>query len=189
MAETLQGSDASGDVQDRVAVVVNGNAKRVTDELVDMLDQIVQSGDLFVSRSLEEGREIAPHDRDARLSDRAHRRRRRHVRAGRHLGDASPATRSRRSGRARLSAARHWNAVAWVLGAHEDKGKGVVADLGRLRKAGGSRKLRLLDVEGTLTPFAGSASTRSRSSTTSRRARCSRGRRGSSASRPAARRT
>ena len=38
---------------DRVAVVVNGNAKRVNSELVETLDQIVQSGDLFVSRTLE----------------------------------------------------------------------------------------------------------------------------------------
>ncbi|MFW5921475.1 MAG: diacylglycerol kinase family protein, partial [Polyangiales bacterium] len=45
--------------EDRVAVVVNGNAKAVTDDLVEILDQIVQSGDLFVSRSLEEGRDIA----------------------------------------------------------------------------------------------------------------------------------
>src|SRR5688572_17000124 len=44
---------------DRVAVVVNGNAKQVTDDLVDILDQIVQSGDLFVSRSLAEATEIA----------------------------------------------------------------------------------------------------------------------------------
>src|SRR6187397_1417486 len=44
---------------DRVAVVVNGNAKQVTEELVETLDQIVQSGDLFVSRSLQEGKEIA----------------------------------------------------------------------------------------------------------------------------------
>src|SRR5690349_24911033 len=44
---------------DKVAVVVNGNAKAVTDDLVEVLDQIVQSGDLFVSRSLDEGREIA----------------------------------------------------------------------------------------------------------------------------------
>ena len=44
---------------DRVAVVVDGNAKQVTDDLVDILDQIVQSGDLFVSRSLAEATEIA----------------------------------------------------------------------------------------------------------------------------------
>ena len=44
---------------DRVAVVVNGNARQVTGELVAVLDQIVQTGDLFVSRSLEEGRDIA----------------------------------------------------------------------------------------------------------------------------------
>ena len=42
-----------------MAVVVNGRAKQVTEELVETLDQIVQSGDLFVSRSLEEGKEIA----------------------------------------------------------------------------------------------------------------------------------
>ena len=52
---------------DRVAVVVNGNAKQVTDELVEILDQIVQSGDLFVSRSLEEGREIARTEFERRL--------------------------------------------------------------------------------------------------------------------------
>ena len=45
--------------RDRVAVVINGNAKDVTRELVDVLDQIIASGDLFVTRSLEEGREIA----------------------------------------------------------------------------------------------------------------------------------
>ena len=44
---------------DRVAVVVNGNAKRVTADLVDVLDQIVRTGDLFVSRSLPEADEIA----------------------------------------------------------------------------------------------------------------------------------
>ena len=44
---------------DRVAVVVNGRAKQVTEELVETLDQIVQSGDLFVSRSLDEGKDIA----------------------------------------------------------------------------------------------------------------------------------
>src|SRR5690606_31675790 len=44
---------------DRVAVVVNGRAKQVTEDLVETLDQIVQSGDLFVSRSLQEGQDIA----------------------------------------------------------------------------------------------------------------------------------
>jgi diacylglycerol kinase family enzyme len=47
------------------------------------------------------------------------------------------------------------NALAWVLGAQNPRGRGVVADLARLRNEGGSRKLRLLEVEGLLTPFAG----------------------------------
>ncbi|HJL16459.1 MAG TPA: diacylglycerol kinase family protein [Sandaracinaceae bacterium LLY-WYZ-13_1] len=140
---------------DRVAVVVNGNAKRVTDDLVDILDQIVQSGDLFVSRSLEEGDEIArtiarrgyPTVLTAggdgtfvqmvtKITDEAHRL------------DVPPP----RFGLLRLGTG---NALAWVLGAQNPKHRGVVADLGRLRTEGGSRQMRLLDVEGTLTPFAG----------------------------------
>ena len=140
---------------DRVAVVVNGNAKRVTDDLVDILDQIVQSGDLFVSRSIEEGDEIArtivrrgyPTVLTAggdgtfvqmvtKITAEAGRRR-----------ETPP-----RFGLLRLGTG---NALAWVLGAQNPRHRGVIADLGRLRKEGGSRKLRLLDVEGTLTPFAG----------------------------------
>ena len=140
---------------DRVAVVVNGNAKRVNDDLVEMLDQIVQSGDLFVSRSLEEGREIA----------------RTIVRRGYPTvltggGDgtfvqmvtwiAEEAEQEGhdmpRFGFLRLGTG---NALAWVVGAQNPRHRGVVADLARLRKEGGSRSLRLLDVEGKLTPFAG----------------------------------
>src|SRR5262245_2334336 len=43
----------------RVAVVVNGNAKSVTDEVIETLDQILDSGDLFVSRRVEESEQIA----------------------------------------------------------------------------------------------------------------------------------
>ncbi|MBK8172075.1 MAG: hypothetical protein IPK60_17265 [Sandaracinaceae bacterium] len=140
---------------DRVAVVVNGNAKQVTDELVQILDQIVQSGDLFVSRSLEEGREIAN-----LIVERGYPT----VLTG--GGDGTfvqmvtwvtdEATKRNkpwpRFGFLRLGTG---NALAWVLGAQNSKGKGVVADLARLRQEGGSRELRLLNVEGTLTPFAG----------------------------------
>jgi hypothetical protein len=44
---------------DRVAVVLNGNARQVTDELVDSFDQLVGSGDLFLSKSLDEAQGIA----------------------------------------------------------------------------------------------------------------------------------
>jgi diacylglycerol kinase family enzyme len=140
---------------DRVAVVVNGRAKQVTEELVETLDQIVQSGDLFVSRSLEEGKEIARIIVErgyptvltgggdgtfvqmvswiARVADE--------------LGRPLP-----RFGLLKLGTG---NAMAWVLGASQQRRRGVVADLARLRSEGGSRTLRLMQVEDMLTPFAG----------------------------------
>src|ERR1043165_108510 len=44
---------------DRIAVVVNGNARSVTKEVISTLDQILLGGDIFVSRRLEEGPELA----------------------------------------------------------------------------------------------------------------------------------
>lgn len=142
---------------DRVAVVVNGNAKQVTTELVQTLDQIVKSGDLFVSRSLEEGRAIA---RD--IVERGYRT----VLTGGGDGTfvqmvtwiVAEATEQEaeipRFGLLKLGTG---NALAWVLGAQNlrGRGRGVVADLARLRSEGGSRDLRLIEVEGYLTPFAG----------------------------------
>src|SRR6187200_34871 len=46
-------------LSDRIAVVVNGNAKSVTAEVIETLDQILDSGDLFVSRRVEESEAIA----------------------------------------------------------------------------------------------------------------------------------
>jgi len=141
--------------EDRVAVVVNGNARRVSDELVESLDQIVQSGDLFLSRSLDEGRDIA-----RRIVERGYptvltgggdgtfvQMVTWIVRESSKQGATPP-----RFGLLRLGTG---NAVAWVLGAQNSRSRGVFADLGRLRREGGSRPLRLLNVEGTLTPFAG----------------------------------
>lgn len=140
---------------DRVAVVVNGNAKQVTDELVEILDQIVQSGDLFVSRSLDEGREIA-----RTIVERGYptvltgggdgtfvQMVSWIVHSAEAAGKAFP-----RFGLLKLGTG---NALAWVLGAQNERGRGVVADLARLRHEGGSRQLRLLEVEDMLTPFAG----------------------------------
>jgi diacylglycerol kinase family enzyme len=140
---------------DRVAVVVNGNAKQVTAELVETLDQIVQSGDLFVSRSLEEGRDIA-----RTIVERGYptvltgggdgtfvQMVSWVVKCSEELGKPFP-----RFGLLKLGTG---NALAWVLGAQNPRGRGVVADLARLRREGGSRQLRLLEVEDSLTPFAG----------------------------------
>lgn len=140
---------------DRVAVVVNGNAKQVTEELVETLDQIVQSGDLYVSRSLDEAKDIA-----RSIVERGYptvltgggdgtfvQMVSRIVAAAEALHKPLP-----RFGLLRLGTG---NALAWVVGAQRMKEAGIVADLARLRTEGGSRRLRLIEVEGLLTPFAG----------------------------------
>jgi diacylglycerol kinase family enzyme len=49
------------------------------------------------------------------------------------------------------------NALAWVVGSSPlRRGTGIAADIARLRREGGCREQRLVDVNGALTPFAGS---------------------------------
>jgi diacylglycerol kinase family enzyme len=140
---------------DRVAVVVNGNARQVTKDLVEVLDQIVRSGDLFVSRDLSEADRIAH-----TVVERGYRT----VLTG--GGDGTFVQMVTRISKLALTAGKRrprfgllklgtGNALAWVLGNQDQRNNGVVADLGRLRSEGGSRALRLIDVEGTLSPFAG----------------------------------
>ncbi len=145
----------------RIAVVVNGNAKSVTGEVIETLDQILDSGDLFVSRSVEESEGIA-----RILVDRGY---------GTILtggGDGTftvvvtavvnEATRRSapipRFGLLRLGTG---NSLAWVLGASgtSERGsggfRGLAVDLSRLRADAGSRWLRLVEAEGILSPFCG----------------------------------
>lgn len=142
--------------RDRIAVVVNGNAKSVTGEVIETLDQILDSGDLFVSRRVEDSERIA-----RTLVDRGY---------GTILtggGDGTftvvvtavvnEATRRGaplpRFGLLRLGTG---NSLAWVLGASSGKaGRGLAADLQRLRADAGSRDLRLVEAEGVLSPFCG----------------------------------
>lgn len=140
---------------DRIAVVVNGNAKNVTDEVISTLDQILLGGDLFVSRTLEEGAQIA-HTVVARgygtvltgggdgtftvmVTDV--------VRACRQLGKPLP-----RFGFLRLGTG---NAIAWVVGASKAKGRGLAADIQRLQSEAGSRLMHFVEVEGYIAPFVG----------------------------------
>jgi diacylglycerol kinase family enzyme len=134
---------------------VNGNAKSVTDEVISKLDQILLGSDLFVSRRLEEGPELA-----RLLVARGY---------GTVLtggGDGTftamvtevvkEAKRQRkplpRFGFLKLGTG---NALAWVVGASAAKGKGLAADIERLRDDAGSRKVRLVETEGVMTPFCG----------------------------------
>lgn len=143
----------------RIAVVVNGNAKSVTREVIATLDEILDSGDLFVSRRVEESEGIA-----RALVDRGY---------GTILTGGGDGTftvvvtavvhecRRRnlplpRFGLLRLGTG---NSLAWVLGASDSSGRGneqaLSIDLARLRADAGSRELRLVEVEDTLTPFCG----------------------------------
>ncbi|HSN99374.1 MAG TPA: diacylglycerol kinase family protein [Candidatus Nanopelagicales bacterium] len=142
--------------RDRIAVVVNGNAKSVTGEVIERLDQILDSGDLFVSRRVEDSERIA-----RTLVDRGY---------GTILtggGDGtftvvvtSVVNEARRRGaplpRFGLLRLGTGNSLAWVLGAsNAAAGRGLAADLQRLRADAGSRDLRLVEAEGVLSPFCG----------------------------------
>lgn len=141
--------------RERIAVVVNGNARSVTQEVISTLDQILLGGDLFVSRRLSDSTEIA-----RTLVSRGY---------GTVLtggGDGTftvmvtevvkEAHRQQkplpRFGFLKLGTG---NALAWVVGASRAKGRGLAADIQRLREDAGSREVRLVEVEGVLTPFAG----------------------------------
>ncbi len=153
-------ADAYAQTQDsdparRIAVVVNGNAKSVTSDVISTLDQILMGGDLFVSRRIEDAREIAE-----TLVERGY---------GTVLtggGDGTFTTmvtevvhaarrRGRRLPRFGLLKLGTGNALAWVVGASHAGGRGLSVDMQRLRKDAGSREIRLVEVEGYLTPFAG----------------------------------
>src|SRR5689334_6504200 len=140
---------------ERIAVVVNGNAKSVNDEVIDTLDQILSAGELFVSRRVEEGRYIAralvergygtvllgggDGTFTVMVSDI--------VREARRQGKVPP-----RFGLLRLGTG---NALAWVIGASQAKRGGLQVDIERLRGDAGSRPVRLIEVEEYLAPFCG----------------------------------
>jgi diacylglycerol kinase family enzyme len=141
--------------RERIAVVVNGNAKSVTDEVISTLDQILLGGDLFVSRRLEDAAEIAK-----TLVNRGY---------GTVLTGGGDGTftvmvsevvrearqKQRELPRFGLLKLGTGNALAWVVGASKVKGRGLSADIQRLRSDAGSRSVRLVEVEGFLTPFCG----------------------------------
>jgi diacylglycerol kinase family enzyme len=140
---------------DRIAVVVNGNARSVTSEVISTLDQILLGGDLFVSRRLEEGPELArtivnrgygtvltgggDGTFTSVLSDV--------VREARRQNKPLP-----RFGFLKLGTG---NALAWVVGASGGKRRGLAVDIQRLREDAGSRLVRFIEVEDLMAPFAG----------------------------------
>ena len=142
----------------RIAVVVNGNAKSVTAEVIETLDQILDNGDLFVSRRVEESEGIA-----RTLVERGY---------GTILTGGGDGTftvvvtavvqEARRRGvplpRFGLLRLGTGNSLAWVLGATAsgpERSRGLAVDLARMRAEAGSRWMRFVEAEQTLSPFCG----------------------------------
>jgi diacylglycerol kinase family enzyme len=140
---------------ERIAVVVNGNAKSVTEDVISTIDQILKGGDLFVSRQIEEAPEIAQTiiDRgygtvltgggDGTFTVMVTEV----VKAAKLAGRSPP-----RFGLLKLGTG---NALAWVVGASPLSDKSSSADIERLHREATSRKIHLVEVDGYLTPFAG----------------------------------
>jgi diacylglycerol kinase family enzyme len=154
-AERPSDPAASGPVEQRVAVVVNGNAKNATEEVISTLDQILNGVDLFVSRKLSDARHIAK-----TLVARGY---------GTVLTGGGDGTftvmvtevvhEARRSGRPLprfgLLKLGTGNSLAWVVGAQGADKHDLQADIGRLIQDAGSRSMRLIEVEGFIAPFCG----------------------------------
>ncbi len=140
---------------ERVAVVVNGRAKSVNAEVISTLDQILQGGDLFVSRSLDEADDIAEvlvarrygtvltGGGDGTFSVMVTKV----FHAAQRNGAPLP-----RFGFLRLGTG---NALAHVVGASQAGHGGLAADIERLRRDAGSREIALIEVGEQLAPFCG----------------------------------
>lgn len=146
---------APSSLPQRIAVVVNGNAKNVTAEVISTLDQILLGGDLFVSRSLDEADEIAKV-----LVSRGY---------GTVLTGGGDGTFSVMVTKVFAEALRQntelprfgflklgtGNALAHVVGASGSGRGDLAADIRRLREEAGSREVGLVQVDGVLAPFCG----------------------------------
>jgi diacylglycerol kinase family enzyme len=134
--------------------VLNGNARQVTDQLVESFDHVAGAGELFLSRSLDEAHRIAHDIVDAGFPV---------VLTGGGDGTfvqmVTSITKEARSagkeppvfGLLKLGTG---NSLAWALGAGTT-GEGVFANLARLRDGSAHRDFRLIEVQDLLTPFAG----------------------------------
>jgi diacylglycerol kinase family enzyme len=141
---------------DRIAVVLNGNARSVTDEVREAAAEVLAGGgDLFVSRTLDELATIAETIEDHRYGT---------VLTGGGDGTfTATVTEVLRICRARGTSPPRFgllrlgtgNSLAWVVGASRGGRRGVAADIARLRREVGARPMRLVEVEARLAPFCG----------------------------------
>jgi len=139
----------------RVALVLNGNAKSVTPELIARLERGVERGDVFVSRSLKEASDIA-----STIVDRGYDT----VLSG--GGDGTftvTLTEMRRAAREKGASLPRFgvlklgtgNAMAQVVGAAPVGTDAADEALRWLWRVQSSRELSMVETEGYVTPFAG----------------------------------
>jgi diacylglycerol kinase family enzyme len=152
------------DPEPKVAVLLNANAKRVDERVRRSLSHVVPDGDLFVTRTFEQARQVAETVVQRRyptvftgggdgtfvgflneIYNALERRR---------AASAAPPPRPPRFGLLRLGTG---NAVAGLCGASSAHGEGLVDDVLRARadEVPGLLKLELLQSEGKRSPFAG----------------------------------
>jgi len=148
-------SEAPAQPVSRVAVVVNGRAKSVNEEVISTLDRMMAGGDLFVSKSLSDARDISrlivmrgyhtvlTGGGDGTFTVMVTEV----VKEARRLGAALP-----RFGLLKLGTG---NALAWVVGASARGIGDLQADIDRLMTDAGSRPIHLVEVEGHIAPFCG----------------------------------
>lgn len=142
-------------LREGLVVILNGNARSVTADVVSLLTQVLPVGDVFVTHRAEDVPAFARTALDRGVGtvmtgggDGTFM----HVvsevcRLARERGVPPP-----RFGVLRLGTG---NAIGYSVGASAPDARGLGADILSLRDGAGTRAMRLLDVEGRLTPFAG----------------------------------
>ena len=141
----------------KVAVLVNANARAVTDSVIRLVTQVVPPEHLYVSRSLAQSRTIARQIADSAYDS---------VLTGggdgtlvQFITEASGYLASRPEGGQLPSVGvlklGTGNSLAALLGASEPTEEGLTADYWKARYTAGFRETRFLDVEGRIAPFSG----------------------------------
>ncbi len=141
----------------KVAVLVNGNARGVTDRVLRLVSQVVPPEHLYISRSLSEGRALVRKILSAGYDT---------VLTGGGDGtfcqfitqikdtvrETNGAGRMPAVGALKLGTG---NALAALLGCSEPTEEGLTGDYWKARYTALTREMRFVEVEGRLAPFAG----------------------------------
>jgi diacylglycerol kinase family enzyme len=144
-------------VSRKVAVLINGNARGVSDRVIRLVSSVVPPEHLYISRSITEGRavvrRILTSGYDVVLTGGGDGTFVQFVTQIRELfGVTTGAVRMPAVGVLKLGTG---NALAGLLGCSEPTEEGLTNDFWRARYTALTREMRFIDVEGRVAPFAG----------------------------------